>query len=64
MGRFAPTPRIVETRNIGTYGPVPARAGANDAVGNASLRPWPLGKTAFDWGENSHRTAGKKDKPL
>jgi hypothetical protein len=64
MGRFAPAPRIVETRNADTHGPVPAFADANDAVGKTSLKLALSGRTAFVWGESSHRTAGKKDKPL
>jgi hypothetical protein len=63
MGRFAPIPRIVETRKTDAHGPVPARAGANDAVGKTSLKLSLSGRTAFVWGL-LHRTAGKKDKPL
>jgi hypothetical protein len=64
MDLAGPVPRIVETRDAALTGSVPAEADAKVAVDEASLELTLSGRTAFVWGDNSHRTAGKKDKPL
>ncbi len=58
-----PVPRIVETRDTALTGSVLAETSAKVAVDEASLE-LALQEEPPSFGGNSHRTAGKKDKPL